>query len=173
MALFLITFIHLFPLFFRLGELCWVSCCSPILCYLHSTRARLGSFLSLGLYSFHLVLFHICITSVSLLRCSAFSCVSREFVIDCWSVFNDSCFYNLDLGEMRSLDIWLVLVVVSVNGPFSFQVGIFLIPWRVWRGVLLCLFVLVCFYFAFASWAFYYVMSLWVLLKSFIRHHPA
>ena len=30
---------------------------------------------------------------------------------------------------------------------------------------LLCLFVLVCFYFAFASWAFYYVMSLWDNIK--------
>ena len=46
------------------------------------------------------------ITSVSLLRFSAFSFVSRELVIDCGSIFQDSCFYSLDdLGEMRSSDI--------------------------------------------------------------------
>ena len=54
---------------------------------------------------------HVCIyiTSVSLLRLSAFSAfsfVSREFAIDCGSIFQDSCFYILnDLGEMRASDI--------------------------------------------------------------------
>ena len=54
---------------------------------------------------------HVCIyiTSVSLLRLSAFSAfsfVSREFAIDCGSMFQDSCFYILnDLGEMRASDI--------------------------------------------------------------------
>ena len=106
MAMGLITFIHLFSLFFRWGELCCMSCSSKTLSSpLYQSPSGKFFYFSNCILSIWFFFFFF-ITSVSLLRFSAFSFISREFVIDCGSIFQDSCFYSLDdLGEMRSSDI--------------------------------------------------------------------
>ena len=113
--------------------------------HLHSTRAHLVSFFIsvIVFFPFGSFFFFFFITSVSLLRFSAFSFISREFVIDCGSIFQDSCFYSLDdLGEMRSSDIWVILEVVLVS-----KLGLsWFLAWQVVWGILnrfsvgLCLF---------------------------------
>lgn len=104
-------------------------------CHLHSVTKPIQCcfFLNFCYCSFQFSILHLLLTPISLWRFSAFSLVSREFVIACWNIFITAALQCMS----NNSNIWFIWVLVSFHCLFSCK--LWLSWFLIWQVIFYCI----------------------------------